>query len=201
MSIGNNGPRTKTLGVIIHCTRSGVDRDVELEAYKTLEYAQGGGDNYNRIITPTRTISVVDKPLGAWHARKPVNDTHLAYGIAQTRVDRPIDLRVYKRLAKEIVDDARTYGFPPLRVLSQKVPGIAGHEDIENGKQDKKTDPGPLFLWDQLMKEIVALTVKPFNIATERDILWGIKDNLASHGHVRLAQAVEAAVTLSKGEK
>lgn len=201
MSIGNNGPRAKTLGVLVHCTRSGINRDVELEADKTLEYAQGGGDNYNRIITPTRSIKVVDKPLGAWHARKPVNDTHIAYGIAQTHGDRPIDLRVYKLLAREIVEDARTYGLPLVRVFSQKIPGIAGHEDIENGKQDGKTDPGVMFSWDQLMKEIKALTVKPFNINTERDTLWGIKDNLASHGHIRLAQAVEAAVTLSKGEK
>lgn len=39
-----------------------------------------------------------------------------------------------------------------------------------------------------------------FDVEAERAALWGIKDRLAANGWPRFAQAVEAAVTLSKGE-
>lgn len=59
--------------------------------------------------------------------------------------------------------------------------------------------PGPTFPWSEILSD--PKTPKPFNIDVERDALWKIKERLAANGWPRFAQAIEAAVTQSKGER
>jgi N-acetyl-anhydromuramyl-L-alanine amidase AmpD len=162
---------------------------------------ESGKASAHAVIGPTSSVDVVPDELEAWHARDPLNQTHKGYEVTQNLPGTPYTPFQYADLAQRLVADAKKYGFPLQRVWSQAVKGIIGHEDTENGKQDGKSDPGPLFDWTRLQREIEALVAPAFDVEAERAAVWKIKDRLAANGWPRFAQALEAATTQSKGEK
>lgn len=196
------GPRAKTLGAFVHSTRSGKDKTPEQEFDDTVAYLSTTTEaSANVVIGHTREKIIVPKSNGSAHARDPVNRTHVGYELVQSKLDVPYVLYQYKRLAFHIVEDARVFNFPLVRVMSQKQPGYIGHEDSENGKQDKKNDPGPLFDYSILAAEIKKLTGGGFDIKKERDALWAIADNIGAHGWPWFSQAIKAPTALSKKEQ
>lgn len=200
------GPRAKTLGAFIHSSRGAWkpehNWDEETEFDKTVTYLSSSTEaSANVVIGRTREKIIVPKTNGSAHARDPVNHTHIGYELTQSKPNVPYVLYQYKRLAYHLVEDARVFNFPLVRVTSQKQPGYIGHEDSENGKQDKKSDPGSLFDYNILAAEIKKLTGSGFDIKKERDALWAIANNIEAHGWPWFAQAVKASTALSKGEQ
>lgn len=196
------GPRAKTLGAFIHATRSGKDKTPEQEFDDSVQYLSTTTEaSANVVIGHTREKIIVPKTNGSAHARDPVNRTHVGYELVQSKPNVPYVLYQYKRLAFHLVEDARVFNFPLVRVMSQKIPGYIGHEDSENGKQDKKNDPGNLFDYSILAAEIKKLTVGVFDIKKERDAIWAIANNCEAHGHPWFATGLKASTALSKKEQ
>lgn len=73
---------------------------------------------------------------------------------------------------------------------SGRVPGVAG--DCDTNVFDGSADE---------LRALSAPAAPAFDVDAERDALWGSKDRLAANGWPRFAQAIEAAVTQSKGER
>ena len=205
MTPGNNGPRATTLGAMVHSTRSGQgwgNSQQEFDASVRWLSNPVNAASCHVVIGPDRKTDLLDKRLAAWHARDPVNGTHIGYELTQALPTDAYTDYQYKQLARELVSDHQQFGVPLVHVFSQMDQGIIGHEESENGKHDGKTDPGTLFDWGRLFHEIAAL--QPVGddprIVALRDQLWTLKDTAWNLGRKPLGDVVMKAVQADKGE-
>src|SRR5262245_36192830 len=194
------GPRRATRGVVIHTTRGG--RDGATELYATTRWFQNPSAQVSAHLIvgnpqPEQVVRSVHDDDLAWHCRE-ANATHLSVEICQGRDGDPISDFAYRLAAEACREWSRNYGFPLERRTTIAEPGLVGHEDTEPGKRDGKTDPGGAFDWEVFLS--YAAGEEPWSVDAVRDDLWQIKDELSAHGWPRFAQAIEAAVTQSKGE-
>lgn len=198
----HGGARARTLGVVIHATRSGKRWSAEEEMAASVRYLRTSGEASAHVVVGTReTAAVVSDELEAWHARPPLNQTHLGMEVVQATPDVAFSDWQYAEVARLVVAWSRRWGFPLQRVWSQTVPGIIGHEDTENGKSDGKSDPGPLWDWTRLQREIERLTGTNHDIDRLRDRTWALADEWRTAGHPWAEQGIKAVVALSKGER
>ncbi len=87
---------------------------------------------------------MVDDDIQAWHAVEN-NPYYLGIELEQLTVNDPYSEEQYKVAAKIVKEWSRKYGFEINRQ------NIVGHEETEQGKRARKTDPGPMFDWDKFM--------------------------------------------------
>lgn len=85
----------------------------------------------------------------------------VSYELCQPLGDMPFTDACLERAAIEMAKDCLAFGITPVRIpyLSQledmnAVSGLVGHEDTANGLKVSKTDPGPLFPWEDFIAEV-----------------------------------------------
>lgn len=210
------GPRARTLGVVIHTTRSGGRAAAELAATINWFANPASGVSAHLVIGLPPFEEVVrcvhDDDI-AWHCRE-ANQTHLAIELCQPNAGDPITEFQYRAAAEACRLWATKYGFPLVRVFSQTVPGLVGHQDTEAGKRDRKSDPGPAFDWPTFIAMTGGTPVADDPTAL-RDQTYALADQLQQTGgrwiaagypqmaeYVRTAgEAIKRTVVIGKGEK
>lgn len=121
---------------------------------------------------------------GTWSAQR--NYIHVE--VAQGRPEDPYSAESIESLAQWIAEMARTYGFAITRIpyLSQtgKPPeGLAAHDASANGKVYGKSDPGPTFPWELLIRRINTINSEDDEMAM-REELDAVKADLALYKQV-----------------
>lgn len=213
------GPRARTIGVVVHATRGGGRPENEFSSTIAWFSNPDAGVSAHLVVgyTPFDEVArcVHDDDV-AWHART-ANATHLGIEICQAKIGDPFTPFQYEAAAEAVRLWAAKYAFPVRRVKTITQPGLVGHEDTEPGKQDGKTDPGPLFDWDRFIKlaggapvpttptEVNALRDKTYALAHQ---LRALKPAWQAAGYPQTAEGIDAAanaaerfVSTSKGEK
>lgn len=145
-SPNHGGIRPKTLGVIIHSTRSGRFTPT-VEYRKTIEYMMKPGTvSSHRVIgvLPGQDAQLVPDHLQAWHGEE-LNMFYLSIELAQPKPTDPFTPWQYEMAAAVIRGWARQYRFPLDRAA------ILGHSETAQGQRWSKSDPGKMFDWDKLI--------------------------------------------------
>ena len=112
----------------------------------------------------------------------------ISYELCQPLGDMPFTDACLERAAIEMAKDCIAFGIEPVRIpyLSQQEPmdsvsGFVGHEDTANGHKVGKTDPGPLFPWDEFMADVRR------RIAEEDDM----PENLFVYGRLKVQRGFD----------
>jgi len=215
--------RPRTTLVVIHATRSGqVGQSISLEASSTAIYMDNDSIpekarvSSHLVVGNAKVYRVVHDADTAWHAGV-LNPYAIGIEVAQAVPTAPYHPRQIEFTARATARYCAKYKIPIRRVMDESEPGIIGHEDSRQGKGYGKSDPGPMWDWPAFIALVQQYTggaavptpptLKPptkpaaFDVEAERTALWAAKDRLAAGGWPRFAQAVEAAVTQSKGER
>lgn len=138
------GPfRAVPIGVILHGSRSGIERSTDAELQSTINYAVGGaldseGDNlgWNATIGPATVARHIDPKYYGWNARE-ASSVYVAAEFAQGLVADPID---------DTAVDAFCWWFiNVVRVAWPTIPALfVTHASLPAGIRDRKTDAFPI---------------------------------------------------------
>ena len=148
-SPNHGGVRTRTLGVILHSTRSGVAGRVA-EYHRTVNYMMKVGTvSSHRVIgvIDGEHAQLVDDDLVAWHAQED-NHYYLSIEFCQPRPQDSYTQYQEETGIAVVVEWFTRYGI---------VPGtstIMPHSGTAQGRRNGKSDPGPLFNLDRFVSEV-----------------------------------------------
>ena len=181
----HGGPRTETRNIFIHSTRSGKDWPQEQEYKVTVNYFMNpAGNSSHMVIGPNMgqcTRMVHDNDI-SYHAQEN-NKWSLSIELAQSTLTTPFTNDQLEMAAIVCAKWCRKYGIAPIRVTNQSMRGIIGHEDSAQGKRDGKSDPGPMFDWNDFIARVrkhydVPATPKP---AVQFDLGEGFRNIIAAN--------------------
>lgn len=134
-SSNHEGPRSSTLGVVLHSTR-GQASTFEEEFQATLNWFNNTTSEVSAhaVIAADGTIAnVVDPSLIAWHCRE-MNRTHLGVELVQPNKGDRISDAQYASLAWWLAGMSKRFGFP---LTSATLPE---HWETVPGRRDGKSD-------------------------------------------------------------
>jgi N-acetyl-anhydromuramyl-L-alanine amidase AmpD len=138
------GLRRRTVGIVLHSTRSGMsgERALETEYGRTISWFMTPGANASahRVIgyVPGQHAQIVPDDYVAWHAGE-MNDEWLGIEFCQPRPADPFSEYQFAVGVTVCVEWCTRYGIEP----SPRT--IVRHQDTAQGKRWGKTDPGDMF--------------------------------------------------------
>jgi len=197
------GPRERTRGCVIHCTRGGT-ASASADYSATVHWFQNPQAQVSAhlVVGPASVARCLHDSAIGWHAKR-ANAEWLGIEIAQPTMSSPISDFQYAAAAEACRLWAERYDFPLERVVTETGYGLLGHEDSESGRADGKTDPGStpagVFQWDRFIAACQQSTAP--SIDALRDQVWQAADQAEALGWSWLGQAWKAATALSKGDK
>lgn len=204
LSPNRGGPRARTLGVVVHTTRSGRSWTPQEEFSATARWLMNPASQVSAhvVVGPRSVAWLVPDTDEAWHCRE-ANSTHLGIEIVQATPTTPIPNQSYVLAAGVIRGWALKYGFPLERVTDDTKPGIVGHEDTRPGQRDGKTDPasGGGFSWAKLMDHLKAsppTAIDQIAVTLALDGIWEQTEQLARLEHRDHAVAIQKQVSALK---
>lgn len=162
----NHGPaRAKTLGIVVHSTRSSQDITLEEEFDRTVSWLNNPAAEVSAhaIVSPTRVHRSVALSVEAWHARE-LNATHLGIELTQPKASTVVPDSVLRRAANEVAPWCVKYGIPLEWNLTR---GFVQHKDTVSGHREGKSDVGSQAVFDgskfmvYVKAAVVALKPKP----------------------------------------
>lgn len=170
----NRGRNSRIIGITVHSTRSGAqgaeyDDGPGTERYFGSMSNRGGFADMlihrtGQQVQCTRW-EVDEEPYWAagWgDSGRPfgysMQDYYLQAEVSQARIDQPYSAESIDSLAQWVAEMAQRYAFPIVRTgyvdqltVHPAPPGISAHDDCANGDKLGKSDPGPLFPWDEFI--------------------------------------------------
>lgn len=200
LSPNHDGPRAVTMGAFIHSTRSGQNWPLQREADSTVGWFLNPASQVSAhfVVGPAGVTRCVHDDDAAWHAREN-NRSWLGVEIAQPTDLTPYTDFQYAATAEIVRLWAAKYGFPLVRVHSQKHPGVIGHEDSEQGQKDGKTDPGHKFDWPRFLR-LLGQSADDGKVRAALDAIWKQTTDLAGQGHTPEAVVIQKHVGAAKAE-
>lgn len=147
-SPNHDGPRKKTIGIVIHATLSGKNITVQEEYDSTVNYFQNpapeGDSNKavsaHAVVGPNRQVHLpVDPDLIAWHCRAS-NQTHLGLEMAKSRLGDPILPEILDQAAKIVAGWCQKYSIP---AQWSKTNGIEEHRNMPTNTDGHQDVGGP----------------------------------------------------------
>lgn len=169
------GRGARIAGVMIHATRSGAAAAEHDDGPGTENWAlhpdngsaaQGSGAFWDELIwrrDGTRILSTdYEREFPTWCAGMgdagtwAASDHYYQVEVSQSRITQSYSAVSIDSLAQSVAEKALKHDFPIVRIpfLTQRgTPprGICTHEDSANGRRLGKSDPGPLFPWDDFL--------------------------------------------------
>lgn len=137
-----------------------------------------------------------------WPQEWAVDWVGISYELCQPLGDMPFTDACLERAALEVAKDCVTYGIAPVRIpyLVQTgdmnvVSGLVGHEDTANGHKVGKTDPGPMFPWDEFIAEVRHQMEGEASMPTQEEINEWKNFTEGLLAELRAVHAVEDALT------
>ena len=183
--------------VIIHSTRSGIaGNDDWTSTLNWFARSDSHASSHWLVGRDGRTARIVPDIYPAWHAG---DHNVYAFGIEleQPTIDTPFTDTQLVKAAEIVKDYALTYNIPATHIsgLLQGEWGVIGHDETEGGKEHGKSDPGPMFPWEEFMEMInTDVTFGASNAA-----LWAAIENLQDD-NAALWAAIESLRKALRGQ-
>ncbi len=142
-SPNHDGPRSKTLGVVIHSTRGGAgDLLTEYRAAVNWLCNPASQSSAHAVVGPSGEVALLVDPANrAWHDRQ-MNDTHLGIELVQARIGQAIPDATLRAAAKVVAGWCAQYSIPVQWSVER---GLCEHRETPPGIAEGKSDIGSPF--------------------------------------------------------